>query len=73
MFSKTTWVIMKETRYPAAINIPSVHMVGFENKREAKRVCDSLNERAASLNYYIEKAKVHQPCEHIDDIWFNLL
>lgn len=62
--SKTTWVIMKKTRCPYAINIPSVHMVGFKGKREAERVCGLLNEQDANLNYYIEKAKVHQPYEH---------
>ena len=61
--AKTAWVIMKESHYPAFINIPSVHMIGFGSKREAIQECDRLNERSSSLTYFIEKAKVFQPWE----------
>lgn len=61
--AKTSWVVMKQTRYAAFINLPTIHMVGFRSKREAIQECDRLNEKASGLAYFIEKAKVYQPWE----------
>jgi hypothetical protein len=61
--AKTSWVIMKETTYPAFRNVRSVHMIGFRSKREAMNECDRLNERSVSLLYTIDNAKVFQPHE----------
>ncbi len=60
---KAAWVIMKQGDYPGFIAYSKIHMVGFSSKKEAESQCALLNERATSLFYYIEQAKVFKKWE----------
>ena len=59
--SKKKWVIMKTSTYPHLFNIPSIHMIGFNSKKEAANQCNLLNERSVRMSYYLEQANVFTP------------
>ena len=52
---------MKTSTYPHLFNIPSIHMIGFNSKKEAVNQCNLLNERSARMSYYLEQANVFTP------------
>ncbi len=61
--TKAAWVIMKQGNSLFSGASPGIHMVGFASKKEAESQCALLNERATSLFYYIEQAKVFKKWE----------
>ncbi len=60
---KAAWVIMKQDDSLFSVTSTRTYMVGFASKKEAESQCALLNERATSLFYYIEQAKVFKKWE----------